>query len=61
MPIKNDERESWMVEIAVFKSLATLGKEGRYISIEKGARAVKAPRIRKSRVSFFVFNEVNLD
>ena len=46
MPIKKLDSESAIFEIIVFKSFAIAGKPGRYMSMEKGARAVNDPRIR---------------
>jgi hypothetical protein len=49
IPIKNpvNDKDTWAME--VFRSLAIAGKPGRYISMEKGAKAVNVPKIRIRR------------
>lgn len=46
MPIKKLDKESETSAIVVFRSLAMAGKPGKYISMEKGPRAVRVPRMR---------------
>jgi len=43
------------LETVVFRSFAIAGKPGRYISIEKGARAVSDPKIRIKRKYLLLF------
>ena len=53
--MKKLESESATFETVVSKSFAIAGKPGRYMSMEKGARAVRDPKIRIKRKYLLLF------
>src|SRR5690625_52328 len=43
--MKKEERVSWICPAEVFRARCMVGNAGRYMSIDKGAKAVMAPRM----------------